>query len=119
MSTGANLEPVEAARGNVVPLEHGTHGEKSIPVESPSVHNADKDLGKTTSDRDLDGALRGPNGEEYPTKEDLATLTRVRGDIDWVIYTIAFCELCERFAYYGTTAVCKYCLAFLSPLAAF
>lgn len=51
--------------------------------------------------------LKGPNGEEYPTKDELATLRRVKGSISWLIYTIAFCELCERFAYYGTTTVCK------------
>ncbi|KAK8017397.1 POT family proton-dependent oligopeptide transporter [Apiospora rasikravindrae] len=49
--------------------------------------------------------LRGPNGEEYPTKEELGTLRRVKGKIHWIIYTVAFCELCERFAYYGTTQV--------------
>lgn len=49
--------------------------------------------------------LRGPNGEEYPTQDELNKLRRVKGSINWIIYTIAFCELCERFAYYGTTAV--------------
>ncbi|ETS76533.1 hypothetical protein PFICI_11920 [Pestalotiopsis fici W106-1] len=49
--------------------------------------------------------LRGPNGEEYPTQDELNKLRRVKGPINWIIYTIAFCELCERFAYYGTTAV--------------
>jgi hypothetical protein len=57
-------------------------------------------------------ALRGPNGEEYPTREELQTLRRVKGKINWLIYTVAFCELCERFAYYGTTIVCKYALPF-------
>ena len=55
---------------------------------------------------DIEEPLRGPNGEEYPTKEELDTLRRVKGPINWIIYTIAFVELCERFAYYGTTAVC-------------
>ncbi|KAI1478685.1 hypothetical protein K445DRAFT_68644 [Daldinia sp. EC12] len=54
---------------------------------------------------DIDEPLRGPNGEEYPTKEELDTLRRVKGPINLIIYTIAFIELCERFAYYGTTAV--------------
>ncbi|KAK8101811.1 peptide transporter ptr2 [Apiospora kogelbergensis] len=49
--------------------------------------------------------LRGPNGEEYPTKDELATLRRVKGTIHWLIYTVAFCELCERFAYYGVVQV--------------
>ena len=44
---------------------------------------------------------------ETPTEEELATLRRVSGQIPWTAYTIAFVELCERFSYYGTTAVCE------------
>ena len=44
---------------------------------------------------------------EVPTEEDLASLRRVRGKIPWVAYSVAFIELCERFSYYGTTAVCE------------
>ncbi|KAK4113620.1 peptide transporter-like protein [Canariomyces notabilis] len=44
-----------------------------------------------------DGAL--------PTDEELQTLRRVPDKISWNILTIAFIELCERFSYYGTTAV--------------
>ena len=51
--------------------------------------------------------LTGPNGEEYPTANDLATLRKVKGKIDPLIYTIAFVELIERFAYYGTIIVCE------------
>lgn len=40
-----------------------------------------------------------------PTEEELYTLRRVPEKIPWSIYTIAFVELCERFSYYGTTAV--------------
>lgn len=43
-----------------------------------------------------------------PTNDELANLRRVAGKIPWAAYTIAFVELCERFSYYGTTAVCKY-----------
>jgi POT family proton-dependent oligopeptide transporter len=45
---------------------------------------------------------------EFPTEEELATLRRVSGQIPWSAYTIAFVELCERFSYYGSTAVCSY-----------
>jgi POT family proton-dependent oligopeptide transporter len=41
----------------------------------------------------------------YPTEEDLRTLRRVSGHLHWTIFTVAFVELCERFSYYGTTAV--------------
>lgn len=42
-----------------------------------------------------------------PTDEELVNLRRVSGKIPWAAYTVAFVELCERFSYYGTTAVCK------------
>lgn len=42
-----------------------------------------------------------------PTVDELANLRRVSGKIPWAAFTIAFVELCERFSYYGTTAVCK------------
>ena len=44
---------------------------------------------------------------ERPTVEELATLRRVSGQIPWTAYAVAFIELCERFSYYGTTAVSK------------
>lgn len=44
----------------------------------------------------------------YPTAEELATLRRVANKIPPKLFTIAFIELCERFSYYGSTAVCKY-----------
>ena len=54
-----------------------------------------------------DGSLRGPEGEEYPTAEEVEKLRRVCGKVPWSAYTIAFVELCERFSYYGTTVVCE------------
>ncbi|KAF3386357.1 putative peptide transporter ptr2 [Penicillium rolfsii] len=41
----------------------------------------------------------------YPTEDDLRNLRRVSGHLHWTIFTVAFVELCERFSYYGTTAV--------------
>ncbi|RYP42684.1 hypothetical protein DL767_000053 [Monosporascus sp. MG133] len=97
MSTGANLDVVEAARGAVVPLDSKVLVEK----EPLPTHDSEGSIGEDHSAE----ALRGPNGEEYPTAKDLETLRRVKGPINWIIYTIAFIELCERFAFYGTTAV--------------
>lgn len=54
------------------------------------------------------------DGTEYPTAEEVETLRRVAGSIPWSSFTIAFVELCERFAYYGTTVVCKSRLGFRS-----
>ena len=59
-----------------------------------------------------EGSLTGPDGEEYPTLEEVESLRRVCGVVPWSAYTIAFIELCERFSYYGTTAVCKLCAEF-------
>lgn len=58
------------------------------------------------SDHDLVVTLTtGPNGEVYPTTEELGTLRHVHGKINWLIYSIGLVEMVERFAYYGTTAV--------------
>lgn len=43
---------------------------------------------------------------ELPSEEELHHLRRVSGQVPWSAFTIAFVELCERFSYYGTTAVC-------------
>ncbi|PLB43648.1 MFS peptide transporter, putative [Aspergillus steynii IBT 23096] len=45
------------------------------------------------------------DGRERPTPEEERTLRRVAGKVRWTAYTVAFVELCERFSYYGTTAV--------------
>lgn len=44
---------------------------------------------------------------ERPTEEEDKVLRRVSGKVPWSSYSIAFVELCERFSYYGTAAVCK------------
>ncbi|KAL1897739.1 hypothetical protein Cpir12675_002238 [Ceratocystis pirilliformis] len=54
-------------------------------------------LTTSTTDVDYDG--------QEPTEEELATLPRVSGPIDWAIYTISFAELCERFSYYGSAVL--------------
>ncbi|KAI0441253.1 POT family protein [Xylaria telfairii] len=101
MSTGGGqpVDAVDAARGNAPTSE-----EKVLTPDSGVIATKD-DGGPVAAGSDTDEPLRGPNGEEYPSKEDLKTLRRVKGHISPIIYTIAFIELCERFAYYGTTAV--------------
>lgn len=46
-------------------------------------------------------------GEE-PTEEELRTLPRISGKIPWIIFTVAFVELCERFGYYGCQVLCMF-----------
>ncbi|GKT41290.1 putative peptide transporter ptr2 [Colletotrichum spaethianum] len=97
MSTAPNLDVVEAARANYPAIEKGAHARKT-----PDAYTGDVADGRGSHD-----TLGGPNGEVYPTEEELLTLRRIHGKVDWLIYSIGFVEMCERFAYYGTTAVCS------------
>jgi len=45
-----------------------------------------------------------------PSEEEMHSLRRIPAPIPWICFTIAFVELCERFAYYGTTAVSEFYL---------
>jgi POT family proton-dependent oligopeptide transporter len=73
------------------------------PSYQPSNHDGDDAYG--------DGPI--------PTDEEIHTLRRVPASIPWLCFTVAFCELCERFAYYGTTAVRKFTLRFNCSLCGF
>ena len=44
---------------------------------------------------------------ERPTEAEEQCLRRVSGKVPWMAYSIAFVEMCERFSFFGTTAVCK------------
>ncbi|KAH8601630.1 putative peptide transporter ptr2 [Bisporella sp. PMI_857] len=44
-------------------------------------------------------------GLRVPTEEELSSLRRVSGEIPAIAFSVAFVEMCERFSYYGTTAV--------------
>lgn len=103
MSSGAvGVEAVEASKV-AIPAP----GEKDF-IEEKQAHDLKGSARASDSDEALDDALVGPNGEQYPTKEELQTLRRTHGHVPFLLYTIAFVELCERFAYYGTTQVCEY-----------
>lgn len=47
---------------------------------------------------DSDDAL-----DDQPTEEEMHTLRRVAGHINWAAYSVAICELAERFSYYGSS----------------
>lgn len=79
---------------NIPAIGKGIAGEKKLDILSSSSNSDEERV--------------GPNGEQYPTKEEFETLPHVVGKVNWIIYSIAFIELCERFGYYGTTAVCEY-----------
>jgi POT family proton-dependent oligopeptide transporter len=92
MSSGAALDTVDAATADYPPMAKGM---KDEPI-----------LGKQDIATSSSEEVIGPNGEQYPTPEEWQTLRRVYGKVDYMIYVIGLVEMCERFAYYGTTAVC-------------
>lgn len=76
------------------------------PATSPEIEvvreTAEKGGFSSSAAYEDDAALQ----KDFPSPDELRTLRRVSGKIPWTAYTVAFVELCERFSYYGTTAVC-------------
>jgi len=104
MSAGANqLDLIEASkateRRGSSDLEK-KQSENGLHTKENKIHSHYDSTNESQPE-----VLVGPNGEQYPTQEEARTLRRVCGKIPWVAWTIAFVELCERFSYYGTTAV--------------
>lgn len=77
--SGAALEVEEAARGDLGGVFKGAAG--GTEHTAPEL-NLDLDTDKSEE------VLVGPNGEQYPTKEELITLRRIHGHTSWVLYTI-------------------------------
>ena len=104
MTSGAiGLDLAEVSKSNAPQL-------LDVPA-APGVINEKNEKTLVIDDQAIplfDGSLTGPDGEEYPTAEEIDTLRRICGTVPWSAYTVAFVELCERFSYYGTTAVCKF-----------
>lgn len=97
----APVEPsdvVEVAKAHApkqaleTPISEKVH---SIPEKEISVNSREQEHPHVFTD-----------GRVAPTEEEERTLRRVSDKVPWTAYTIAFVELCERFSYYGTTAVC-------------
>jgi proton-dependent oligopeptide transporter, POT family len=68
----------------------------------------EKELGRGSVDAGRRTSIIDNDEEEddaHISEDDLQNLRRVSGKIPWQAYTIAFCELCERFSYYGSTVV--------------
>lgn len=73
-------------------------------AEKAAMYGESKELSAShRGSSDGEGMLTA-DGEE-PTMEEMKTLRRVSGKIPWTAWTITFVEFCERFSYYGTTAV--------------
>jgi POT family proton-dependent oligopeptide transporter len=91
MASGNAIEADVLAKGEVPHAadEKTTQGHFDIGVvHDPMIH--------TVLDEEYEGK---------PSEEDLHTLRRVSGKINWAAYTIAFCELAERFSYYGSSVL--------------
>lgn len=87
----------------------GVHADSKNGSKGPQL-SADEKIKGAMADISLTGSQEQEDDWEnrhpdYPTPEEFASLRRVSGTVPWAAYTIAFVELCERFSYYGATAV--------------
>jgi len=102
MSQTVNLDRAEIAQAEVA--RHGLDpgpplgtvdelraGKGSIDVSNVPAYSSQGDNGLLDDDY------------PFPTEEELQTLRRVSGKINWAAYSVAFCELGERFSYYGSS----------------
>ncbi|KDN44259.1 putative PTR2-Di-and tripeptide permease [Tilletiaria anomala UBC 951] len=78
------------------------------------IHNAQADGAKhpeaaigrpLTVPSKIEGLHLSDNGLVYPTEDERRTLRRVPAALPWMAFWVAFCELAERFSYYGCTQV--------------
>lgn len=100
MSQTVNLDRAEIAQAEVA-----VHGQDpGPPLGTVDELRAGKGSIDVTNipDSSHDGGLLD---DDYPmpTEEELHTLRRVSGKINWAAYSVAFCELGERFSYYGSS----------------
>lgn len=96
MNASDPVDVAEIAKSKAATHDIGMDEKKETIVEQALVNHPPPEYAE-------DGTIR-----TEPTLEEMATLRRVSDSIPWTAYTVAFVELCERFSYYGTTAVCMY-----------
>ncbi|KAG8166016.1 hypothetical protein KVR01_004568 [Diaporthe batatas] len=101
MSQTVNLDRAEIAQAEVA--IHGT--EPGPPLGTVDELRAGKGSIDVTNIPDSSHGGDGLLDEDYPfpTEEELRTLRRVSGKINWAAYSVAVCELGERFSYYGSS----------------
>ena len=97
MNASDPVEVAEIAKSKAVSHTIGIN-EKGPVVDELTIDSAPLRDASIEGDYSLD--------KTSPTDEELATLRRVAGKLPMAAYSVAFVELCERFSYYGTTAVC-------------
>lgn len=72
------MEVEEAARGSLGGVLKNSRADEKAALELQDALESEENF----------EVLVGPNGEVYPSKEDLVTLRRVHGHTSWVLYTI-------------------------------
>ncbi|KAJ5772759.1 hypothetical protein N7457_007655 [Penicillium paradoxum] len=87
------VDVAEIAKSKAASHEIGIDEKKELQINEGPVNNDSLESSDDTVDR------------VYPTLEEMDQLRRVSDNIPWAAFTVAFVELCERFSYYGTTAV--------------
>ncbi|KAJ5660722.1 uncharacterized protein N7484_000094 [Penicillium longicatenatum] len=98
MNTSDQIEVVEIAKSRALSHELSEKHPAEVAADEASIKPA-------SVIQNTAAFTTGSLQKEYPDEEDLRSLRRVPGKISWITYTVAFVELCERFSYYGTTAV--------------
>ncbi|KAJ6016652.1 hypothetical protein N7451_000031 [Penicillium sp. IBT 35674x] len=99
MNTSDQIEVVDIAKSRALSHEVSKKHPTEVVFDEASIKPASVSHNLLVSL--ADGSLQ----QEHPNEEDSRPLRRVPGKVSWITYTVAFVELCERFSYYGTTAV--------------
>lgn len=105
MSQTVNLDRAELAQAELA--------KEGLDPGPPMGTIAELKAGKGSMDvkRELTDIVPGSSDgddafpDDQPTEEDMHTLRRVSGQIKWAAYSVAICELAERFSYYGSSVL--------------
>lgn len=107
MNVSDPVEVAEVARARAsaqdAQIDEKTDHKLSLTPSIEEVPPASKEAGVSSAAYEDDHSHLQ---RQFPSDADFKHLRRIAGDIPWTAYTVAFVELCERFSYYGTTAVC-------------
>lgn len=115
-STVVDIADYAAGHQLSVPFESdlahgGVHADPKHASQNHGISAKEKTVKGASSDITYSGSEEKDADQyevshpDYPTQTELDTLRKVAGKVPWTAYTIAFVELCERFSYYGATAV--------------
>jgi POT family proton-dependent oligopeptide transporter len=106
MNVSDPVEVAEVARARAsaqdAQIDEKTDHKLSLTPSIEEVPPASKEAGVSSAAYEDDHSHLQ---RQFPSDDDFKHLRRIAGDIPWTAYTVAFVELCERFSYYGTTAV--------------